>query len=506
MTPRRIFVNFAVLAASVFVFSGCSGAGPHRNLAAGDVPSIVGAPPGFARGSWSEDNVNDPHVITLGLLRHWWSDAAGKRAVRELRSAGLRIGGVKSWSGTTGHGQLNAEVFAVLFRDRAGAQRGLRVLHHEFRRSPPDGTEHVENGAAEGVGDEAWRLRFAGGDEMVGYGFRLANLVVVADMLCVEEAGCSPAGAVENAAREYVDDLEQRGKNAREHPAHSRPMPKAPALVSAVPSHARVQGTIVFDVAAEVPGKYEGKEVSVIEVMRADGSSLRQLTAAGGVASAPAWSPSGKKIAYLSYDRKQGTTLWVMNSDGSEKHALTRVPLSSSEVLGYAAGYEAYVPSWSPDGRRIAFARDSPGACCHRTIWVVNADGSGAHALTYNKSETPDGSPAWSRDGRSIAFKRGAEVWIIRSDGTHPHVLAKGSQDLFAWSPDGKRLALRAHGWGLSVAKADGSAPRQIADGEDLTWSPDGRRIAYTDLDCTLARAHAVESPSSESTREESGR
>jgi Tol biopolymer transport system component len=84
--------------------------------------------------------------------------------------------------------------------------------------------------------------------------------------------------------------------------------------------------------------------------------------------------------------------------------------------------------------------------------------------------------------------------------------LAKGSQDLFAWSPDGKRLALRAHGWGLSVAKADGSAPRQIADGEDLTWSPDGRRIAYTDLDCTLARAHAVESPSSESTREESGR
>jgi hypothetical protein len=92
MTPRRIFVNFAVLAASVFVFSGCSGAGPHRNLAAGDVPSIVGAPPGFVRGSWSEDNVNDPHVITLGLcasfgVRAFESAASSPGAVRPVMAS-----------------------------------------------------------------------------------------------------------------------------------------------------------------------------------------------------------------------------------------------------------------------------------------------------------------------------------------------------------------------------------------------------------------------------------
>jgi TolB protein len=85
---------------------------------------------------------------------------------------------------------------------------------------------------------------------------------------------------------------------------------------------------------------------------------------------------------------------------------------------------EAHSPAWSPDGRRIAFA----GPCCEDSngaIYVVDADGSNLHRLTSGF----DAAPAWSPDGTSLVFSRQADiypdVWIVRSDGTAPHLLVK---------------------------------------------------------------------------------
>jgi Tol biopolymer transport system component len=88
-------------------------------------------------------------------------------------------------------------------------------------------------------------------------------------------------------------------------------------------------------------------------------------------------------------------------------------------------------PSWSPDSRRIAFDRGGD-------IYVMNADGSHRHRLTWTTSL--EEAPAWSPDGRTIAFvsDRSGEVelWQINVDGTRPRQLTThvhADLDEIAW-------------------------------------------------------------------------
>lgn len=96
-------------------------------------------------------------------------------------------------------------------------------------------------------------------------------------------------------------------------------------------------------------------------------------------------------------------SIWVMNADGSKQRRVSRV-------------FGEY-PAWSPDGRKIAFDRNTFGPTGW-DIWVVNADGSHPRPLIASRAD--EQGAAWSPDGKTIAYGSG--------QGAPPTTRASGSQ------------------------------------------------------------------------------
>lgn len=192
----------------------------------------------------------------------------------------------------------------------------------------------------------------------------------------------------------------------------------------------------------------------------------------------PSWSPDGRSIAFES-DRTGHAAIYVMRADGTHTRRLSpgRPPDSS--------------PSWSPDGKLIVFSRAGEG------LVVIRPGGHGARMLTRDVN-TMDTDPAWSPDGTRIAFVRreagtGSALFLIRPDGTGLCELTPFSSNVTepAWSPDGAQLAYsggKGSGFGIHVVGANGRRPRALTpEALDFhpSWSPDGRQIAFV-RDATL--------------------
>jgi TolB protein len=193
-----------------------------------------------------------------------------------------------------------------------------------------------------------------------------------------------------------------------------------------------------------------------------------------------AWSPDGKWIAYSGgkggWNDDAYNDIWVVSSDSGRPRRLTDT-------------YEDdWNPSWSPDGKQLAFDRNDDG---RNWIYVVNSDGTGLRRLTgiYNWSAV------WTADGR-ISYTNDRGIWVVNPDGTDRHLLARANVDLsaggtpLAWSPDGGAIAFTT-GTALWVMGAHGSGRHKIfGDSKRETrtpvWSPDGSRIAWTQGDGDL--------------------
>jgi TolB protein len=181
--------------------------------------------------------------------------------------------------------------------------------------------------------------------------------------------------------------------------------------------------------------------------------------------------------------------LYVARSDGSHAQQLTRTP-SLSELD----------PSWSPDGSRVVFAR-ATAHCQTRScqkegaaIWVMAADGSGARRVTTSGLYESDGSPTWSPDGRRIAFVRRSPdypkasdgLYVIGADGRGLRALRlRNAVWLAEWQPRGQKLALVTNGGNIELLDARTRQRRRLKiDGlaaggaHAVTWAPSGRRLA----------------------------
>jgi Tol biopolymer transport system component len=228
---------------------------------------------------------------------------------------------------------------------------------------------------------------------------------------------------------------------------------------------------------ADASGAFE------IWTMAADGSNQAQLTKLGGRALFPDLSPDGTKVAFGGTEGTDpNTEIYVVDAaTGTGLVALT-------SCAGGKAGCASDYPAWSPDGKQIVFVHqddiDAAEAGVNQQVWVMNADGSHAHALTTG-SDPKDQVPDWSPDGASIAYASGKGndegIWVMGADGSNPHQLSgckvgdatpctAGSDFGPAWSPDGTSIAflrdLSATGKDdrpIFVMRADGTGQHRVS-------------------------------------------
>jgi hypothetical protein len=134
-------------------------------------------------------------------------------------------------------------------------------------------------------------------------------------------------------------------------------------------------------------------------------------------------------------------------------------------------------PAWSPDGRRLAYVAPVRGGATD--LFVVDADGS--HRGRLSRTGTVDElAPDWSPDGKRLVFERAGEIFGLRADGTSERRLVAGWEP--DWSPGGRRIAF-VRDDRLHVVAVRGGTPRPLTAAPGVqrspAWAPNGRRIAF---------------------------
>jgi Tol biopolymer transport system component len=205
--------------------------------------------------------------------------------------------------------------------------------------------------------------------------------------------------------------------------------------------------------------------------MNPDGSGQVRLTSDPASDRYPNWSPDSSAIAFRS-NRTPSISfdIWKIRADGSGAVRIT----ADSALWGASLETD---PAWSPDGRKIAFVSDRDG---NREIYVGNADGSSPHRLTDNPAI--DQFPAWSPDSSKLAFGTNRdgndEIYVMSaSDGSgQTNLTADPAADRYAaWSPDGAKIAFRssrAHSFDIFLMNPDGSGVARLTYGLGRTMQP----------------------------------
>jgi TolB protein len=193
-----------------------------------------------------------------------------------------------------------------------------------------------------------------------------------------------------------------------------------------------------------------------------------------GITACGAGLPSGATgtIAFDSDRENFNRDIYTIGVDGS---GLTRVTTDQSIDKE---------PSFSPDGRRIAFASNRSGKF---QIHLVDLTTLQVTQVTSGADDADE--PSFSHDGTLIAFHSGASVWVIHPDGTGASLVATGLDmfNAYFWphfSADDSELAFDRNNE-IDATHLDGSGFRRIVQNWTTTIkspaiSPNGQDVAYS--------------------------
>ena len=227
---------------------------------------------------------------------------------------------------------------------------------------------------------------------------------------------------------------------------------------------------------------------SQVVTVRPDGTHEKQLTHVpdGKQAGAPAISPDGSTIAYVSNQAGDNFAVWMMNIDGTGQH----------KVFG-RAGFDFLQPRWSPDGKRLVVTScdSSLGLLTNCNIVLAKRDGSDRRVLVGGNRF--NGNATFSPDGKWIAFDSDragyvSTVWIMRVAGGSPVRLTDPDLEAFwpNWSPDGTHLVISSNCCRplsqVFTMRRDGSQLKQLTHATGgggpafASYAPDGKQIVFT--------------------------
>ena len=150
-----------------------------------------------------------------------------------------------------------------------------------------------------------------------------------------------------------------------------------------------------------------------VYTMDAEGGHVHRVTHSALDEEVPKYSPDGRWIVFTGFPQTGAPALYLVRADGSHFHRLTPLRL------------HAFDGDWSPDGRRLVASTnaDLPDS----QVFTIRRDGSDVRLLTSGPTGQNDIYASYSPDGRKIAFARGlagqanTDLWVMNADGSNPH-------------------------------------------------------------------------------------